>query len=439
MKKSNQLLLIVPVIFCMDSRLTAGTYPDVSYNPPTGWDGPKFILSQSYPQSPPPDENYPWKTIDFKTKPKDYMAAVIKYCYEGNFTGGGNPELDFAPQKNTVRQWYHAPWLHYGNNGREFVHGLTTERASRPYELSATQNVGYRNFAVGFYNDKGGYALGKVWHNPSAPSTKAVNFPEGTVTFKLLFTTAPVSAVLWLNGSPEWMADINRSQNVATIKGNKVRLLQIDIAVKDARSSCGGWTFGTFHYDQAAPGTKPWEKLRPLTLLWGDDPTLTETLAHSGTKPKETWINSRSPLVKYRMTATQPQAPKVLGWAGRGNGPVDNPVSSCLSCHSTAQTPVKSRLLPTATASEQEKLRWFRNLKPNESFDAGSDSLDFSQQLSVGVQNFNDFHKLAANQGGISNEQPQATPPTGPRPAEFHATSHATPLMEFRVTRDPEE
>lgn len=416
-----------------------GTYPDYSYQPPTGWTDPKFVLSQDYPQTMPPDEAYPWATIDFKKHPQDYLKAVIKYCYEGNITAGGNIELDFVPQNNAVRKWYHAPWLHYGGNGREFVHGLTGERGSKPFELSATQSdPNYRNFAVGFYNDKGGYTIGKVWHDPSAPNTKVASFPEGTVTFKLLFTTAPTAIVTWLKGAPEWMADINRSSNVATIKGNKVRLLQIDIAVKDARSSCGGWIFGTFHYDKAVAGNRPWEKLRPLTLLWGDDPTLTETLAHSGTKPKESWVNSASPLVKYRKNATSPLAPKVLGWAGRGNGPVDNPVSSCLSCHSTAQTPVQSKLLPETNSEEGAKLRWFRNLAPGESFDAGTDSLDFSQQLSFGVQNFKKFHHLANTQGGISNEQP-LPPPAGPQPAGLRARPAATPPQEFNVSRDPED
>jgi hypothetical protein len=418
--------------FFSASLLVAGTYPDVGYEPPESWTDPKFVLSQDYPQSLPPDENYPWTKIDFKQHPQDYLEAVIKYCYEGNL------EAEFVPQKNTKRHWYHAPWLHYGPNQREFVHGLTGERNSRPFELSATQSDRYRNVAVGFYNDKGGYALGKFWHDPAAPNIKGVSFPEGTVTFKLLFTTALPAKVPYLVNSPEWVADLDHSQNVATIKGTKVRLLQIDIAVKDARSSCGGWMFGTFHYDNATAGKTPWEKLRPLTLLWGDDPTLTQAMANGGTKPKESWVNSASPIVKYRKNATASGAPKTLGWAGRGNGPVDNPISSCLSCHSTAQSPVKTPILPSG--SDTDKLRWFRNLAPNEAFDAGSESFDFSQQLSAGLQNFKAFNKVASTQGGISNEGPAPVPPairplTTPATA---ATPAATPEKEFKVTRDPE-
>ena len=54
------------------------------------------------------------------------LTRVLAYCLEGN-TG-----IDFKVQNNTVRHWYHAPWLHYGANGREWHHGLTGERQSRP-------------------------------------------------------------------------------------------------------------------------------------------------------------------------------------------------------------------------------------------------------------------------------------------------------------------
>jgi hypothetical protein len=123
------------------------------------------------------------------------------------------------------------------------------------------------------------------------------------------------------------------------------------------------------------------------------------------------------------------------------NGPVDNPVSSCLSCHSAAQTPANSKFLPDATSSDDVKLRWFRNLAPGESFDPGTDSLDFSQQLAAGLQNFKDFQKLAANQGGISNAPPApaaraaaARPAAGATPA-----AETTPPQEYRVSRDPED
>lgn len=70
--------------------------------------------------------------------------------------------MDFIAQKNTVRAWYHAPWMHTGQNARDFVRGLTNERQSQPYELSSTQDKRYKNAAIGFYNDLGGYTIGQV-------------------------------------------------------------------------------------------------------------------------------------------------------------------------------------------------------------------------------------------------------------------------------------
>jgi len=425
---------ILTIILLSVNSVIAGTYPDVGYQPPSNWDMEKFILSQDYPQTKPPTENYPWTKIDFKVQPEAYLKAILKYSFEGNV------DVNFVPQKNSKRKWYHTPWLHYGNNGREFVHGLTRERNSRPFEISATQTKSYPNYAVGFYNDQGGYTIGQVWRDPAAPNIVGVNFPEGTVTFKLLFTTAPAVIAPFLDGAPEWVADIDRSQDVTAIKATKVRLLQIDVAVKDARSLCGGWTFGTFHYDASLPGTTPWEKLRPLTLLWGNDPSLTETLFTGGQKPAETWIDESSPIALYRKNPPAGATPpKVFGWAGRGNGPVDNSVSSCLSCHSTAQIPATSPMTPPATNSEAQKLRWFRNLAVAQPFDTASQSLDFSLQLGVGIQNFQAFQTFAANMGGISHAQPKS----------FSLFMRAADLpdknwkgsapQQYRFGRDPEE
>ena len=101
-------------------------------------------------------------------------------------------------------------------------------------------------------------------------------------------------------------------------------------------------------------------------------------------------MNGESPFFKYR---SNPPAgatpPNVFGWAGRGNGPVDNPVSSCLSCHMTAQSPPRSNIFPpdTPSTTDADRLRWFRNLAPGESFDSGTTDLDFSLQLARGIEN----------------------------------------------------
>ena len=395
----KRLYLVCILIFGATSA-RAGVFQDCSYTPPPGWGSvpgdPVFALSQDYPTTDPsPSLVQPWKAIDFRQQPAAYMQAVIDYCYEGNL------EVEFRGQDNATRKWYHAPWLHPDkknrHNGREFTHGLTQERTSDPRQLAATQSSSPRNYAVGLYNDAGGYTIGRVWADPNHPdATKAV-FPEGTVAFKLLFTLATKDQVPYLDGAPEWIADTERSNNADQIRGNKVRLLQLDIAVKDNRSGEGGWVFGTFQFDKSVVAPTPWRQITPVALMWGNDPTFTQAdydPAH-GQIPQESWINGAAPIVAYRsrLPPASNSPPPVLGWAGRANGPVDNPVSSCLSCHGVAERPVANAMFPPNGSQDQQRLSWFRNLAPLEPFDNDGHhtSLDFSLQLAVGIDNQKSF------------------------------------------------
>ncbi len=410
------------------SPALAGVFPDAGYAAPPNWNGQTFLLSQDYPKTEPPAESFPWESINFKTQPKEYMNAVIGYCFTGFLKDG-----EFLqPQANTERRWYHAPWLHYGRNGRDFVNGLTNERSSRPSELSELQTATYRNVAVGLYNDRGAHTIGRVWEKAEKPEPAAAKFPEGTVSFKLLFTEAPESIAPWLVGSPTWTADLDRSNDAVKIASTKVRLLQVDVAVKDRRSSCGGWIFGTFHYDNSIPGESPWQKLRPLTVLWGNDPKVTPT---SEGKPVESWVDTESPIVKFRSNppaGLTPLPPAVLGWAGRGNGPVDNSISSCLSCHATAQDP-PTPMIPPSTIKDKARLHWFRNLNPGEAFNANATSLDFSLQLAVGIKNLKDFKQFTKDLGGVFT-QPHAAPKQAAA-ALLEAQAPAKKTPEY--SRDP--
>jgi hypothetical protein len=411
-------LTCIVIISTISAR--AGVFPDCSYSPPPGWNpatgDPVFVLSQDYPTTDPSSSlEQPWKAIDFHQQPAAYMQAVIDYCYEGNL------EVEFRGQDNATRKWYHAPWLHPGPNGREFTHGLTGERLSRTGELAATQSSNFHNFAVGLYNAGGGYTIGRVWADPNHPDASKAAFPEGTVAFKLLFTMATKDQVPYLDGSPEWSADTDRSNDANQIRGNKVRLLQIDIAVKDNRSNEGGWVFGTFQFDNSVAAPNPWRQITPVTLMWGNDPTFTpaDYDPSQGHIPQESWINSGAPVVAYRSGLPQSStAPHVLGWAGRGNGPVDNPVSSCLSCHGVAEQPIAKNMLPPKNSNDQVKLQWFRNLAPLEPFDNDGHhtSLDFSLQLAVGIDNqahsaaahpiLNFFHLFTPTTSSISRDPP---------------------------------
>ena len=367
---NNALRLALAVAAMLLAGPVLAQFPDAHDPPPAGWTGPVFHLRQDYPQTLPPTGTRPWTSISFKTQPNDYMKAVLTYALEGN------KEVDFVVQNNATRGWYHAPWMHAGTAGREFVHGLTKERSSRPGELHANQTGTFENWAVSVYNPRGGYTFGRVWKDPDAPNPALAKFPVGTVAVKLIFTEAPVSQVPYLAGSVEWQADINRASNAGARP--TLRLLQVDVAVRDSRATTTtGWVFGTFVYDGNAPGATPWDRLVPVGLMWGNDPTR----IHTAQALQESKINADL------------QIPQHLGFEKRLNGPVDNPRSSCLSCHSTAQintnlSRASRDAIPPANASLATLKMYFRNIKSGVPFDAGARSLDYSLQLQNGIANW---------------------------------------------------
>lgn len=344
---------------------------------PAGWTGPVFQLSDAYPQSKQKDSE-PWKNFDFRKSPKRYMLSVLSYFLEGNI------EVDWVVQKNKKRNWYHAPSMSWQPSnrpyGREFVHGLTRERNSEPEELAATQIDKLQNWAVGFYNSVGAYTFGRVWSDTITPKAQFGQFEEGTVSAKLLFTAGTKDQVPYLEGAYEWEANIHKFiQPVGNPERvlSKVRLLQLDIAVKDSRSNPSCWVFGTFVYNNKAPGKTIWDKLVPAGLMWGNDPTKL-----NGGTLNETWINPEY-VELFRFTDGRNMH---LGYKGRLNGPVDNLVSSCMSCHSTAQYPGKSKLTPNIN-DPLSVAKYFRNISCGDLFDTipRALSLDYSLQLSGGI------------------------------------------------------
>jgi hypothetical protein len=394
-----------------------GVFPNTKDAIPAGWNGPVFQLSQDYPRTPPPAETPPWARINFRTRPLEYAMAVRDYIFEGN-VNPGDFNAPWVVQNNAVRKWYHAPWMHAGNNGREFIHGLTRELASVPGQLwkNPPQTQSVQNWAVGFYNAPGGYAFGQVWCDPNQPNvTDVVNFPEGTVSGKLLFSGAPTTQVPFLADSVTWTANINTVPTSPTSPRSPqtVRLLQIDIAVRDSRATATGWVFGTFIFDPSVRSANPWEHMQPVGLSWGNDPTVTPT---NGRPIRQSWLNP-SP------TVARPNLMQHYGWADRLNGPVDNPASSCMSCHATAGWPAVA-LIPADKMSDRQKLFWFRNVDSGQAFCQGQNlgsypcptqqnpskmcnftcpqqvSQDYSLQLTFGVQNFMKFGPGATRAGG---------------------------------------
>ncbi len=386
---------------------------------------PVWQPSFKFPQSPPPaNDPKPWLAIDPTQKPADYANAVLAYFMEGQNT------KTWRVQDNPVRKWYHMPWMHAGTLGREVIHGLTRERNATPGTLAPTQKKCPQTWSIGFFNPAAGYQLWKIWNDGNSnPDFSAATMPEGTVVVKLLFSQADPKEVPYLKGSPSFTA------NVATPAGGAVgtkcvpvgetrrakgtvRLVQVDFAVKDKmHAPKTNWVFGTFAWRKEAPGNTAWKKLVPVGVTWGNDPELSDTLAAGGQKPTESIV-----LNKFGFT-------RVFGRGGRMNGPLDNPLSSCMSCHQTAQKPNSASLTPGSNDKWETAKCWFRDLSSTDAFgnpptatscgnNAGKQSLDFSLQLEVGWRNWAEAHQPSAP--APAAHAPLAArapaPGTGPQP-----------------------
>ncbi len=376
-----------------------GVFPDyivrANFVPPE-YAGPWFELAQAFPQELPAPEALPWQDIDFKKSKEDadaYLYALRDYSFDGMI------EAEFRPQDNTRRRWYHVPLMNFGHP-RDLVHGLTEERDLEPGELGLKNTV--KNYAVGLYNDVGAYTFGRVFEDPNAPDVSAGQFEEGAMVFKILFSAATPDdfedpSNYLLEGAPEWQIATGARGPDGGTTLTDVRLLQMDIAVRDDRADTG-WVFGTFAYDKDAPDQIAWNRLRPVGLMWGDDPGYTPKDQAEGKPLEESIVSDQIPAY----------AAGHLGWAGRVNGPVDNQVSACMSCHQVAQYPVVAQIAPFASScdTDEKKLFWFRNLEPGEPFGAVDEncepasapaplvSLDFSLQLKVALQSLLDYGNI---------------------------------------------
>lgn len=341
------------------------------------YDGPLFKLSQEYPESVPVEDKQPWLDVDPMEDPDAYQLAIRDYFLEGMVAA------DFRAQDNQVRKWYQVPWMHVGSNPREAIRGLTNERGSRRYDLGPSQDVFQQNWGTGFYNPMGGYTVGRVWANAKSPDPALSQLGEGTVVVKLLFSAAPDDQVPDLEGAPAWTAYINRDGFPPQPRQvRQVRLLQMDIAVKDSRAGVTGWFFGSLVYEKSTIGIDGWRKLAPGGLQWGLDHGYGSASHRDGNLLRETYWSTPQPVLStYK---------KELGWLGRLNGPVDNPKSSCMSCHLTAQWPNTVRMVPQDNLPEKERMIWFRSLPGNEAFDSGATALDYSLQIRLSIENFCD-------------------------------------------------
>jgi hypothetical protein len=402
-------------------------------------DQPVFRLKADFPDTLPVHVPEFIENIDFKMHPLEYIEAVRDYAFEGNL-----PTWD--PYQNHIRQWYHIPWLHPTttgpnayppNGGTEGFHGLIKEAPISPLQLGSGQvgkDGNYSVYAVTLVNEFAGYTMGKMWRDPENPDPRTTDarygggFPVGTVFAKLLFTDAPQGTdhLPFMENPLQWTAFITptffptNSQPVTRYAG-KVNLLQMDIAVRDARADAPGltgWVFGTFVYNGRLNKPNKFMNLVPCGLMWGTDP--------------ENRINKTDPFppVKTRVNKELLQSvifdgpalpAQHLGWNGRLNGPADLNTTSCMSCHIAAQYPAVTSLVPDgavpdggpkppAQGGSDEWMKWFANVRCATSMDQRTYSTDFSFQVAIALQNFFNVRSMM-EQGAWASDYALPTKP----------------------------
>jgi len=380
-------------------------------------DEPVFRLKIDFPKVKPAQLPAFIERIDFKTNPLEYLLAARDYSFDGNLP-------HWNPFENQTAQWYHIPWLHPTttgpnayppNGGTEGFRGLIKEAPLSPLQLGAGQQGkegGYSVYAITLVNDFAGYTLGRMWADPDNPDPRVTDirygggFPHGTVFAKLLFTDAPQGQdeLPWLENPLQWKAYITENfWTSSTRQVTAVNLLQMDIAVRDARADGPGqtgWVFGTFAYNGQVNNPNKFLNLVPVGVMWGNDPDDT-TNTTNPFPPTETKVNPN--LKETVIFPSKELPPQHLGWNGRLNGPADLNTTSCLSCHITAQYPSVTSLVPVgavpdggptppAQGGSAEWMRWFQNVPAATSFDDRTYSTDYSFQVAISLQNFFDVN-----------------------------------------------
>ena len=374
MKKYSLFLLLY---FYIHAEINGQAVPD-PYSPtldrtPSGHNiNERFKISNQYPTNPNINDTYVWDSINFKTDPKNYIDAVLVYFLEGNAT---HNDFIINPP-NAKRQWYHAPAMNLDTEtGREFFRGLTRERNSHPKELHNNQKDRRQNWAVGFYNPIGAYTIGEIWKNPTNSFYQKAAFKNGTVSAKLLFTSDPTNTITYLQNTLTWTANLHRTATIERKRSNripqKVKLLQLDLAIRDDRSP-SKWVFGTYiYYNENKQDTQDWYKhLLLVGVAWND--------------------RADSQYINAEFLEKRKQFNNDITWRLGGynntllNGPVDNHESSCISCHRGA-----------SIINKNTGIRY---------------AMDFSLQLDYGIDDYINFNDDAQRNIKRKSFFVQATP-----------------------------
>lgn len=335
---------------------------------------PRFKLCSDYNQMKPKPEERPWKGMNISTEEggKKFAQVVLDYFYDSLVQDAKNTNNNFITEniKAGKTRWCHMPWLNVGDSGRELIHGLTKERDLEKSEIyplvNTTKEKEGSDWGIGFYNDIACASMHDVFgseQKTTAPDFVNKKFPEGSVSVKILFTTAKLDE---LNGSFTWTANVSPAKSTSR-KLRDVKLVQIDVAVKDStligtRKEIDHWMMTTYYYDATYLADSAHKftgnlagllKMRPIGIQTGFDPSTSLIFEDSKTNSADNLYYGANPRLM--------------------NGPADNPKGSCLSCHGAAGTSAK--MVPGVKDFDH-----YMKIK-----DKG---LDFSQQMALAKRNY---------------------------------------------------
>lgn len=387
--------------------------------------------------------SYAWQGKDFHQDWKAYINAVLN-----EVKAAGLAIKDGRISMQPQAEWWIAPWMDFGRSGRERINGLTAERGPDPRDLSPTSSGGYETWAIGWYNRPGAHGLQQVYADPCDPKVPAGwRFPDHTASFKLLFSNASVQEVTYLAGAPEVEADTKRNNDPKAT--TKLRLIQVDIAVRDPLAKDTQWVMGTFVWRGPPKGDGLFDNLVPVGLMWGNDHGIAMADWSAFAPLTQSKINDDLAGVVWQGNGvTWPERP-FPGFQGRLNGPADNLRSSCLSCHAMAQwrrgplglTPTYP-LNPKPSPKRVEDLvaGYFRNTVGGSLVDpaSGQTPLDYSLQLEAGFLHLCD----ACEQERLTGATPQvcAAPLVRPRDVVIsRATCEKNVLQKLMFLLSPKE
>ncbi len=404
-KQFRKIVVVIAFVLCAIAALAqilSGVNPwaNSSWQPPPGYTGQVFKLSYNYPTEPPKiDSDPPWiKALQGKPISAENAIAYVQAVKDYIGPDMRTLILDYAHWNAEERGWYNLPWLFAL---RDPIHGTFAGTQFDPtsFPLSNMRKNVMTDYVLVYYNNVAGYTLGQIWDKTAtAPNLKDAQFKEGAIIIKLALTDATANYWSPMEGAQTWdLFPPVPNPNGPPIpdapkKVVKAAFFQFDIIVKDTKTSPNtGWVFATLVYDKSVPGDA-WDRMVPMGAMWGNDPNLNSVVTPNAAL-QESVVNPLAPLYSV----------ETLGWGGRLSGPNDEAVSenniangqllprasisSCMSCHGTAEWPIKTPPVPALSLSNIHApgsppwSDWFQDRPGNVPQNAGATALDYDMNM----------------------------------------------------------